>query len=466
MSGRGRGKLPGRKVPAELVQVNENAGGVDVGATSQYAAVPPGRDPQGQDVREFGACTADLLELAAWLKRCRVISVALEATGVYWVPVVEVLEAQGLEVHLVDPRSLRRPKKSDVLDCQWLQQMHSYGLLQAAFRPPEPLNMLRSYWRQRGRLIEAAAQQVQHMQKALTEMNVQLHHVVSDLTGVTGMKIVQAIVSGERDPEQLARLRHPTCKRDEASFARALQGHWRADHLFALQQAVELYTIYQQKMAACEQEIERHLATCADRTQGRPVPPRARPRAHAHNEPAFELREHLYRLSGVDLTRIDGIDACTAMTVLSETGVDMQPWPSGKHFVSWLRLSPNHRISGRKILSRRTAPGANRAATALRLAAQALHHSQSALGAFYRRKRTQLGAPKAITATARKLARLIYSMLRYGTQYVDRGVAYYEEQYRQRALRALTERAKSLGYKLVDIEPPKKLVLTACPTSP
>lgn len=450
--GRLRTVKPG--TPPELVQVNLNAAGIDVGATSHFVAVPPGRDAAGQDVQEFGAVTGELERLADWLQACGVTSVALEATGVYWIPLFEGLEARGLTVQLVDPRGLRRPKKSEVLDCQWLQQMHSYGLLRAAFRPPEAICILRSYWRQRVRLIAGAAQELQHMQKALSAMNVHLHHVVSDLGGVTGMKIVRAILAGARDPHRLAQLRHPTCKRDAAAFAAALTGHWRADHVFALRQAVELYDIYQQKLAACDAAVEQQLGAQPDRSQGQPVPPRARPKSRrSHNEPSFELRDHLFRLTGVDLTRIDGIDALTAMTVISETGVDMRAWPSGKHFTSWLRLSPNHRISGGKVLARRTRPGANRAATALRVAAQALHHSQSALGAFYRRKQARLGAPKAITATARKLARIIYSMLRYSTAYVDRGAAYYEEQYRQRTLHTLIQRAKDLGYKLVDIEP-------------
>ena len=454
MTRRRRRKLSAGQRAAELVPVNLHAAGIDVGAASHWAAVPPGRDPEGQDVREFGAVTPELERLAAWLRACGVTTVVLEATGVYWIPVFEVLEGRGLAVQLVDPRGLRRPKKSDVLDCQWLQQMHSYGLLAAAFRPPEAICVLRSYWRQRARLIEGAAQQLQHMQKALSEMNVHLHHVVSDLGGVTGMKIVRAILGGERDPQRLAALRHPTCKRDAASFAAALTGHWRADHVFALRQALELYDSYQAKLADCDRELEQVLRTHPDRSQGAPVPPRARPRSRrSHNEPTFELRDHLFRLTGVDLTRIDGIDALTAMTVISETGTDMRAWPSGKHFTSWLRLSPNHRISGGKVLARRTRPGANRAATALRIAAQALHHSNSALGAFYRRKQARLGAPKAITATARKLARIIYSMLRYGSDYVDRGAAYYEEQYRQRTLRSLVQRAKELGYKLVDLEP-------------
>ncbi len=444
------------KEPAQLTQVNPNAAGIDVGATNHYVAVPAGRDPSRENVREFGTVTAELERVADWLQACGVTSIAMEATGVYWIPLFEVLAARGLEVQLVDPRGLRRPKKSDVLDCQWLQQMHSYGLLRAAFRPPAAICVLRSYWRQRARLIAGAAQELQHMQKALSEMNVQLHHVVSDLGGVTGMKIVRAILCGARDPQRLAQLRHPTCKRDAAAFAAALTGHWRADHLFALRQAVELYDLYQQQLAACDQAVEQQLRLQPDRSQAQPVPPRARPKSRrSHNEPTFALRDHLFRLTGVDLTRIDGIDALTAMTVVSETGVDMRAWPSAKHFVSWLRLSPNHRISGGKVLARRTRPGANRAATALRIAAQALHHSHSALGAFYRRKQARLGAPKAITATARKLARIIYSMLCYGTAYVDRGAAYYEEQYRQRSLRSLIERAKELGYKLVDIDPHK-----------
>ena len=444
-AGGGRQRLTGH-----LSQVNLNAAGIDVGASSHFVAVP--EDRWEQPVREFEAFTAELYRLADWLTECGVETVAMESTGVYWIPLFGVLEERGFQVMLVDPRRIKNVpgRKTDVVDCQWLQQLHTYGLLSGAFRPDEDIRRLRSYLRQRAMLVEYAAQHVQHMHKALTQMNVKLQHVIRDITGKTGMDIIEAIVGGERNPRKLARLRDPRTKADEKTIARSLQGHWREEHIFELTQALELYRTYQGKIAQCDREIERQLERFEDHSDGEPPAANSKKR-NQKNAPRFDVQGQLYRMTGVDLTRIDGVDSYTALKVISEVGTDMTKWPSAGHFASWLGLSPNNRITGGKVISSRTKASANRAAKALRLAANALHRSGSALGAFLRRKKAHLGAPKAITATAHKLARIIYAMLRHGQEYVDAGAEYYESQYQQRALRAAKRRAAQLGYQLVPV---------------
>ena len=443
------GKTVGERerLPAELSQVNLDAAGIDVGASSHFVAVSAARaEPP---VQEFAAFTADLYRLADWLAECGVATVVMESTGVYWIPLFGVLEERGFEVMLVDPRRIKNVsgRKTDVLDCQWLQQLHTYGLLSGAFRPKADIRRLRSYLRQRAMLVEYASHHIQHMQKALTQMNLKLQHVISNITGKTGMDIIEAIVAGERDPWKLAQFRRPGMKADAATIARSLQGHWREEHIFELTQALELYRFYHDKIAECDREIEAQLERFEDRSDG--GAPADNGRRGQGNAPRFDIRTHLYRMTGVDLTRIDGIDGFTALKVIGEIGTDLTRWPSAKHFASWLGLSPDNRITGGKVKSSKTKPSASRAAAALRLAANALHRSDSALGAFLRRKKAQLGAPKAITATAHKLARLIYSMLRYGQEYADAGAEYYESQYQQRALRAAKRRAAQLGYHLV-----------------
>lgn len=431
---------------------NPHAAGIDIGATEHWVAVPPDRCPQ--PVRHFGTCTPDLNDLADWLLDCGITSVAMESTGVYWIPLFELLESRGLQVILVDPRQAKRAPgrpKTDPLDCQWLQRLHSYGLLAGAFRPDAEVCVLRGYLRHRHMLVTDAARHIQHMQKALELMNIKLTEAVSDLTGKTGMAIIKAIVAGERNPEKLATLRDRRCKQDARQIARALQGNWRHEHLFALQQAVELYEFYHHQLAVCDQQIAAYLATCADHSAGQPLPPRPRKRGRKANDPLFEARTPLYRLAGVDLTRIEGIEESTALVLLSEIGTDMSRWASAKKFCSWLGLAPQHQISGGKILSRRVRPGSSRATVALRLAARSLHHSQSALGAFFRRIKARRGTPKAIVATAHKLARLIYSLLKHGSAYVSQGMEAYEAQYRQRQLKAMTHHAKALGYTLVPV---------------
>src|SRR6266545_4425035 len=366
---------PAPALPPQLAAANLHAAGIDVGAEAHFVAVPPSDDPQ--PVRGFGAFTADLEALAAWLVACAITTVALESTGVYWIPLFELLEARGFEVLLVDPQQVQKIKgrpKSDVQDCQWIQRLHTFGLLARAFRPTDQVCVLRSYLRQRAMLVTYASQHIQHMQKALTQMNLKLQPVISDVTGVTGMTILKAILAGERDPQKLAHFRDRHCQHSEAEIARALQGNWRTEHLFALQQAVELYEFYHQQITTCDHQIEAHLQTFVDKSEGKELPHRPRKRKRRATEPRFEARTPLFRLSGVDLTAIEGIDENTALVLLSEIGTDMSRWPTEKHFASWLGLCPHHKISGGKVLSRKVRPSANRAATALRLAAQCLHH--------------------------------------------------------------------------------------------
>jgi transposase len=448
--------------PAEPLRVQHpHAAGIDVHAAVHWVAVPPESAPVPPadqppqlppHVRKFGACTADLEALADWLAQCGVTTVAMESTGIYWVPLFELLERRGFGVFLVDPRQTRqvsgRPK-SDVLDCQWIQRLHSYGLLAASFRPEDQVIVLRGYLRQRQMLLRHAGQHIQHMQKALEQMNVKLPEVVTDITGVTGMAIIKAILRGERDPLELAKLRHEKCHKTEAEIARALYGNWRDERLFELRQALELYEFYQGLLRQCDLTIERHLQTFADQSGGKKLPPKPRQRARKANEPRFDVRSALHRLSGVDLTLIEGIDQSTALVILSEIGRDMSKWPSAKHFVSWLGLCPQHQASAGKIKSRRVRKGANPAARAFRLAAQGSHHAKNALGAFYRRIQARRGGPKAVVATARKIAERVYRLLKYGETYVRQELAAAEAAYAAQRLHGLARAAKELGYALV-----------------
>lgn len=438
-------------LPACLRQVNLHAAGIDIGSRSHWVCVPEGSCPPGEEVREFGAFTGDLLALAAWLGECGVTTVAMESTGVYWIPLYELLDEMGFEVRLVDARKLKSVpgRKTDVLDCQWIQQLHTYGLLAGAFRPNEAVCALRSYHRQREMLVQSAARSIQHMQKALTQMNVKLREVLREVTGETGMKIIRAILSGERDPKQLAALRNRQCANDEETIAGALHGTWRAEHLFALRQAVERYDFYGQQIQACDREIESALAAFEDRSDGGTLPPR-RSRGTRRHVPSVDLRSALFRMTGVDLVRIEGIDEITALKVISEIGADVSAFPTVKHFTSWLALAPGSKITGGKSLSGKTKASANRVAAALRVAAQSLWRSNSAVGAFLRRKSSHLGSPKAITATAHKLARLVYYMLKHGTDYVVRSQEEYEKDHRQRSIRNLQRRARALGFDIVE----------------
>jgi len=433
--------------------MNPNVAGIDIGSRTHYVAIPVDRDPE--PVQSFGCTTPELHKLAQWLKDSQIKSVVIESTGVYWVPVVEILEPYELEVHLVNARHAKGVpgRKSDVQDCQWLQELHSYGLLSGCFRPAAEIQPLRAYWRQRGSLVQQRSQQTQRMQKALEQMNVQLHKVLSNITRVTGMNIIRSILAGQREAKTLARMRHASVKSSEEKLVQALTGNYREEHVFALQQSVDLYDIYQVKIGECDDRIHKYMITLKSKTapgKKKGTPPKTLIRKRRKNQPGFDLRGQLYQTTGVDLTQIDGIDAMTAQTVISECGFDMSPFPSEKHFSSWLGLCPNNRITGGKVYGTRTRKVVNRAAQALRLAAQALHGSKTSLGAFYRRMRTRLGAPKAITAATHKLAKLIYRMLKYGEDYVDQGQKYYEEQYQERVVKNLRNRAKQLGFQLVN----------------
>jgi len=431
-----------------LSVLRPNAAGIDIGSEEHYVSVREDRDLQA--VRRFGCYTSDLRRMAEWLRSCGVDSVAMEATGVYWVPVFELLEEYGFEVYLVDTHQTKNAsgRKTDVLDCQWIRQLHSYGLLTAAFRPEQQIAAVRAYWRQRQGLVESCSRQIHLMQKALEQMNVQLHKAVSDIAGLTGLSIIRRIVAGDRDPKELAKLRQKGVKRSEAEIAEALSGNYKAEHVFALTQALESYDFFQGQMQRCDGEIER----CMSNIAGKAAPPEEtkQKRRRWKNEPHFNLRAELHRICGVDLTRIESIDAVTAQAVVSECGTDMSRFPSEKNFASWLSVCPNNRKTGGRIRSTRTRRiRRNRAADALRRAAQSLHHSKSALGAEYRRKRARLGAPKAITAMAHKLARVIYRLLKHGDAYVSEGLEQYEARHRERALRGLRNHAQSMGFQLV-----------------
>jgi transposase len=377
----------------------------------------------------------------------------MESTGVYWIPIYEILEARGFEVYLVNARHLKNVpgKKTDVLDCQWIQQLHTYGQLRASFRPDNEMVALRSYLRQRDNLIRYRSAHIQHMQKALQQMNLKLTNVLTDITGQTGLQILRAIVVGEHDPIALAQYRDPRCKSTQAEIAKSLTGHYKAEHLFALQQALEGYDFYTEQLRVCDGEIGGKYQAFKPQVdiETEPLPPPAKKPRRQATHPDYDLRTYLYQLTGVDLTRIDGLDSLSVQTIISEIGLDMTKWPTGKHFASWLGLAPHNAISGGKVLKRRTKQIANRAATALRLAAQSAGRSQSALGGFYRRMRAKHGAPKAITATAHKIARMIYLMLKYRVDYVDPGQDYYEQNYRERIIKNLQRKAQPLGMQLV-----------------
>jgi transposase len=425
-----------------------NAAGIDIGSSSHYVAVPADRDEK--PVREFRSFTEDLEQLSDWLKSCEIEVVAMESTGVYWIPLFELLESRGFTVYLVNARHVKNVAgcKSDVLDCQWIQQLMSYGLLSGAFRPKDEVCALRSVSRQRDTLLSYQSQHIQHMQKALTQMNVQLGNVISDIVGETGQKIIRAILAGERDGVKLAKLKHGRIRPSEAEIAKSLRGNWRTEHLFALKQAVALYDFYGEQLSECDQQLEVMLKAMQIQT-GDPGPSKRGSRSK--NAPKFDVRTYLFNLCGVDLTRINGIDSITALKVISEIGPDLSRFENAKHFTSWLGLCPGTKISGGKMLSGACKRTTNRAAQALRMAAMALRRSQSALGAYYRRLCARLDRPQAITATAHKLARLIYAMLTKGTEYVDEGQDYYEQRYQQRVVHSLSLRAEKLGFQLVPI---------------
>jgi len=453
-----------------LAMINPNAGAIDIGSEQHVVAVPPGRDTES--VRTFGSFTADIHEMGRWLKGCGVTSVVMEATGVYWIAAFQILEQDGLEVHLIDPRAAKNlpGRKSDVLDCQWHQKLHSFGLLSSCFVPPAEILPLRTYLRLRQELVQNRSQAVERMQKALFAMNVQLVNVISDITGETGLAIIKAILAGEREGTKLAELKNQRIQASKAVIAKSLEGNWKEELLYALQTALASHEFYQQQIEQCEQKITETL----ERLPSRQIPPQDNCQANelqplnkeavkvyqlkelppasnsCSREPLSPLAAELKRIAGVDLSSIDGIGEQTAQVILSEFGPDLKSrFKTEKHFSSYLGLCPGTRISGGKVLNRRSRKVSHRVATALRLAARSLHSSQSALGANYRRLKARLGAPKAITAMANKLAKLVYRLLVNGQDYFDRGIKHYEEKFRQQQIRRLEKQARILNLKLI-----------------
>jgi transposase len=430
-----------------------DAAGIDIGSRTHWVAVPADRDDT--PVRQFGTFTADLRALADWLRSCGVKSVAMESTGVYWIPVFEVLEAAGFEVILVNAAHVRNVpgRKSDVLDCQWIQRLHSLGLLRASFRPAAQFVELRTYMRQRERLVQDAARHVQHMQKALMEMNIQIQHVLSDITGVTGMQIIRSILAGERDGQKLAEFRDPRCRQPKERIAAALEGNFKREHLFVLGQAVAAYEMHQRLLEECDarsQQLLEQLAACSEACV-EPCPPPRFGRPHG-SQPKFEIQSELHRICGeVDITQIPGIAPATALNIIAEIGTDMGRWPTEKHFTSWLNLAPGTKITGGKRLSSRRGPSKNRAGLVLRQSAVSVGRTPTALGGFYRRMAARHGKGKAVIATARKLAVLVYRALKHGQAFVDQGLEAYEAEQHDRYIQYLEKRATSVGYKLTPL---------------
>ena len=449
-----------RKIQSEdlsLEVVHPDAAGIDIGNESHYVAVPPTRD--SQPVRRFGCTTAEVKEMAVWLKQCAIRTIALQSTGVYWIAVYDILEEAGLEVYLVNARETKNlpGRKSDVQESQWLMKLHTYGLLRNSFRPSQEVRTMRTYWRQRDDLVRTAGRHIQRIQKAMTQMNIQLANVLSDVSGMTGQAIIKAILTGERDPHTLAALRDWRVKASEEEIARSLEGNWQEDQLFVLKQEQDSYEFCQKQIAQCDQLLQHYLQQQEDRSQGASLPEEKRRerlrKKKKGNAPQFDLRTELFRMTGVDLTQIDAIDVTTAMTILTEAGAEMSKWKTESHFVSWLRLCPDNRISGDKIIGKGRLPTKNRASIALRMAASTLRLSNTYLGAQFRRLRTKLWAPVAIKAMAAKLARLVYRMLRYGMQFVDQGAEFYETQNRNLQINYLKSKAAKLGLQIMEAPP-------------
>lgn len=437
-----------KRARRSLKSMNPDAAGIDIGSRFHVVAVPPDRDET--PVRSFDSFTGDLHRLADWMESCGVKTIAMESTSVYWMPLYNILDARGFDVLLTNARDVKHVpgRKSDVNDAQWLQRLHEFGLVRGSFHPAEGFDTLRAYLRQRERLVEYAAAHTQHMQKALMLMNLQLHHVVADITGKTGQAILRSIVQGERDPVKLAELRDVRCRNTVQTIAAALEGSYSDDQVLALEQSLSLFDTYQQKIAQCDEHIEATLI----RLRRSDSPPqelkKVRRKGRQSNEPKFDVRAAVHAVCGVDLTEVHGVGPYLALRILGECGTDLSKWPTAKHFTSWLGLAPGTKISGGKILSSKTRRTDNRVSSLLRLAAMTLGKTESALGAFYRRLSSRVGKAKAITATARKIAVLVYNLLRYGRAYHDPGAKYYEEQHRVRVVRNLKRRAQSLGFTI------------------
>jgi transposase len=450
--------VPDHPEPAAILAAapvaNRHAAGIDVGRTTHWVCV--GSAPEGTDtVREFPAHTPGLRELVAWLRSCAVTTVALEASGAYGHVLFLTLLEAGFQVVMTAPHFTRQIKgrpKTDKRDCQWIQRLHTHGMLPSVFQPDDATHALRSYVRQRANLVRLGAQHVQRIQKALELMNLKLTTVLGDVTGVTGLKIIRAIVAGERDPQILARMRDRRCKHTGVQIAVALDGRYRAEYVTELRLCLKMWDAYQEAIADLDRTIDGHLRTMRRHTALPPLPKQTRVRGRKPHDPKFDVREALYRASGVDLTAIEGIDAVHALTLVGELGSDFSKWPTVKHFTSWLGLCPNLKKTGGKVQSSRTRLGKNRAASALRLAAWGLIKSRSYLGAFLRRQRSRLGSPKAVTATAHKLARIVYHLMRHGLGYVKQTEDAYAEQVRERLEKQLRRRAKELGFAVTKVE--------------
>lgn len=446
---------------APLQVVHPNAAGIDIGNESHFVAIPPDRDEM--PIREFGSWTSDLHEMARWLKARGIDTVAMQSTGVYWIAALDVLESYGFQVFLVNARGTKNlpGRKSDVQESEWLRKLHTYGLLRNSFRPSEQVRAVRTIWRQRERCVRECGRTIQQMQKALTTMNIQLANTITDISGVTGQAILRAIVAGNRDPRDLAKLRNKHIAASEEEIVHSLQGNWREDVLFELSQVLEAYDFYQKQIAACDRELQKYTAAMASREipekqelpeGARPLPstkPHRRCTTHKKNRPCFDLAAELHRTMGVDLTRIDGIDAITAQVIFSEVGPDFGAFPTENHFASWLTLAPQRDISGGKVIRRVPAAGRNRVANALRMSAQSLWHSDSYLGARYRRLRARLEGKIAVKAMARYLACLVYRMVTKGQAYVDLGAAHYELKRQEKERVAFEHKATALGFKLM-----------------
>jgi transposase len=446
-----------------LEVVHPDAAGIDVGNESHFVAVPAGRATH--PVQEFGSWTNDLHRMAEWLKSCGIRTVAMQSTGVYWIALQEILEEHGIEVYLVNARGTKNlpGRKSDVQECQWLMKLHTYGLLRNSFRPPEEIRAVRTVWRLRDRFVKDAGRAIQQIQKALTTMNIRLANAISDVSGVTGMAIIRAILKGERDPRALAKLKDSRIHASEEEVARSLEGNWREEVVFELEQVVECYDFYQQKLSACDEQLQSYLAALPDRkaasetvAEATPTAPQGpkksrkrRSKTRRKNQPNFDIEAELRRSFGVDLTRIDGIKIMTAQVILSEIGPDLSAFPSEGHFASWLELTPRRDITGGKVIKQKARESKNRVANALRMAAESLWNSDSYLGARYRQLRGRMEGEKAVKAMAHYLACLVYRMLTKGQEYVDRGAAYYERKRATRDVNYLKRKAKELGFQLV-----------------
>jgi transposase len=443
----------GKRRCDQLPVLHADAAGIDIGASELFVAVPADRD--ADPIRSFATFTQDLNALADWLQRCGVRSVAMESTSVYWIPVYQILESRGFEVYLVNAHHVKNVpgRKTDVSDCQWIQYLHSVGLLRGSFRPPAAICAIRSLWRHRASLIQMAAEHVLHMQKALDQMNVQIHRVLNDITGVSGLKIIDAILAGQRDPLTLARLCHGGVKNSEDTIAKSLEGDYRPEHLFALRQSLAAFRYYQQLVAEVDHEMADHLGELETAATAEVEPPQRTKHSHYQRrryEPkSFDLRAELYRIFGVDLTNVPGISAITAQTILCEIGTDVSQFRNASAFASWLGLCPEKKISGGKVLNTKSRRVRSRVAIALRMGAQSLHHAKDYLGEFFRRITRKLGKPQAITATAHKLARIIYHLLSTREPYNEGMFHKCEEETLKRAELRLRKHAAQLGFQIV-----------------